>query len=347
MLERYHARYEGFGPTFAAEKLCGDGFELDHETLRRWLMAEGQVSWRRKRKRHRQRRPRKQHFGELVQVDGSHHAWFGDGHPKSCLMNMVDDATGVSMSLMAEQETTEAAMRLLWGWIKKYGVPKALYTDRKNVFVTDREPTVEEQLAGEKPMTAFGKACGKLGIKIIKAYSPQAKGRVERNHGVYQDRFVKELHLQNATTIEAANKLLNGGFIASLNRKFAKKPLSDTDYHHRVPQGVKLREIFCFEEKRTLSNDWTIRFENRIYQILKRNNPLPRPKAKLTVRLLLSGSMQILYKGERLKFKRIATAPTEDDDKATAVPRRKHSKYTPPADHPWRGGTPLAARNVR
>ena len=163
VLKRYAERYQAFdlGPTLLAEKLAEEGLVVDHETLRRWLMAAGYWTKRRKRAEHRSRRERKQHFGELVQMDGSHHAWFGPDRSKACLMEMVDDATGTTLALMAEEETTEAAMRLLWEWVERFGVPQALYTDKKSVFVADREPTLEEQLAGETPLTTFGKACKK------------------------------------------------------------------------------------------------------------------------------------------------------------------------------------------
>jgi hypothetical protein len=135
-----------------------------------------------------------------------------------------------------KQETTDAAMDTLRLWIEKYGIPMALYTDKRTVYITDREPTLEEQLANDKPLTHFAKACKKLGIEIIAAHSPQAKGRVERSNGVYQDRFVKELALRGITTIDTANQLLTGGFADDLNKKFAKEPLSEEDYHRPVPE---------------------------------------------------------------------------------------------------------------
>jgi len=149
VVKRYRARYAGdeFGPTLASEKLAGDGLVVDHETLRRWLLASGDWKKRRRRRAHRTRRKRKPHFGELVQMDGSFHNWFGRDRDKACLMNMVDDATGA----------TAAAMRLLWQWIERYGIPVALYTDKRTVYITNREPRIEEQLADEEPMTAFGK----------------------------------------------------------------------------------------------------------------------------------------------------------------------------------------------
>ena len=144
VIKRYQDRYMGFGPTLAAEKLAEDGYLLDHETLRRWLLAQGLWHKSRKRRKHRSRRERRAHFGELVQMDGSHHRWFGADKPSACLINMVDDATGLSLCIMAQEETTAACMQALRLWIKRYWIPKELYTDRKNVFVTDREPTVEE-----------------------------------------------------------------------------------------------------------------------------------------------------------------------------------------------------------
>jgi len=303
-LARYEERYAdyGLGPTLAAEKLAEEGLVLDHETLRRWLLSGGLWKKRRKRRAHRSRRERKAHFGELVQMDGSHHEWFGSQKPRSCLMNMVDDATGTTEGLLAEQETTEAAMQLLWRWIEKYGVPVALYTDKKSVFVTDREPTLEEQLADEAPLTAFGKACKKLGISIITANSPQAKGRVERKHAVFQDRFVKELALRRITTLAAANKLLNNGFIQSLNEKFAVAPLEPKSYHRPLGPGVELADIFCFETVRKLHNDWTIRHGQRYYQITDDNRPLPRPKDKILIRVRLDGTVALLYRDKELHF---------------------------------------------
>ena len=176
-LTAYRDRYKGFGPTLASEKLKErEGCEVDPETLRRWLLAAGLWHKQRKRPHHRQRRERREHFGELVQLDGSHHQWFEDRGPKACLMNMVDDATGRTLALMGHEETTVAAMQVLWAWVNKYGIPQTLYVDWKNVYLTKREPTLEEQLKGELPLTHFGKACQKLGIEILPASSPQAKG---------------------------------------------------------------------------------------------------------------------------------------------------------------------------
>lgn len=340
VLERYKEKYGGYGPTLAAEKLELDGYKVDHDTLRRWLMSDGQWRKRQKRNKHRTRRVPKGRFGELVQMDGSHHAWFGPDRPKACLMNMVDDATGTTLSMLAEEETTAAAMLLLWRWVEQYGVPKALYTDKKSVFVTGREPTLEEELAGEEPLTAFGMACKKLDIKIIRAHSPQAKGRVERKHRVYQDRFVKELALRKIHSIDEANKLLAEEFCPFLNDKYAQSPVEPKDFHRPMPKRLNLADIFCTEKVRSVSNDWTIRFENQLYQINKtKRRAAPKPKDKVVVRTKLDGTLQILYRNKPVDFE-LVTDPLSlkmktksAKTKPTLKPKRS---WTPPADHPWR-----------
>lgn len=339
VLRRYRERYKDHdvGPTLAAEKLLGEGLRVDHETLRRWLLHEGDWKKRRKRKTHRSRRARKAHFGELVQMDGSHHAWFSPDHAKACLMNMVDDATGATLGLMEHQETTEAAMNLLRRWIEKYGIPKALYTDKKNVYITGREPTLEEELAGETPMTAFGKACDKLGIEIIAAHSPQAKGRVERSNGTYQDRLVKELALRRITTCKSADTLLDNGFCEALNAKFAVQALEEEDYHRPLPKGLNLDDVFCFEAYRVVQNDWVVRHENRYYQILKDNTPLPKPKNKILVRTYLDGRMQLLYGNKPLAFRPISPEQHHQQrhSLSEAVAPVPKSKATPTPNKRW------------
>ncbi len=347
VLRRYRERYKehDLGPTLAAEKLAEDKLPVDHETLRRWLLQEGDWKKRRKRKAHRKRRERRAHFGELVQMDGSHHAWFGQEHEKGCLMNMIDDATGATLGLMDHQETTVAAMGLLRRWIERYGIPMALYTDRKNVYLTGREPTLEEQLADEEPTTAFGKACQKLNIEIIAAHSPQAKGRVERSNGTYQDRFLKELALRRITTCKTADKLLNNGFCDALNEKFAHPPLEQEDYHRAIPKAVNLNDVFCFEEHRTVQNDWTIRHKNHHYQISKENTPLPKPKDKILVRTHLDGEMQLLYGDKPLTFRAISQKQRHQQPrqkmKATAATSKARPTRKPAQNHPWRQGCTL------
>src|SRR6266568_8215955 len=200
---------ERFGPTLAAEHLAEeDGIVVDHDTLRRWMLEGGLWSGQRKRKKHCQRRERKWHFGELVQLDGSFHDWLEARGPRGCLMDMVDDATSETQARMGKEETIWAAAGVLRIWIGKYGVPRALYTDWKIVYKRKAKPA--EQLRGKVPVTQFGRMCQKLGIRIIAASSPQAKGRVERNHGTHQDRLIKKLRRKKIDRYEAANQYLEG-----------------------------------------------------------------------------------------------------------------------------------------
>ena len=172
-----------------------DDVEVKAQTLRRWMLAEGLWSRARKRRLHRKRRERKEHVGELVQMDGSFHDWLEERGPGGCLMNMVDDASGDTLARMGSEETIWAAVGVLRAWVQKYGIPVALYTDWKNVYV--REASTKEQLQGVVPVTQFGQMCPRLGIGIIAANTPQAKGRVERNHGTHQDRLVKKTPEEN------------------------------------------------------------------------------------------------------------------------------------------------------
>jgi hypothetical protein len=236
-------------------------------------------------------------------------------------------------------------MRLLWRWVQRYGVPRALYCDRKNVYVTDREPTLEEDLAGEPALTAFGKACRKLGIEIIAASSPQAKGRVERSHGVYQDRLVKELRLRKITALEAANELLDaGGFDAELNRRFAKPPASSLDLHQAISKRVDLAGVFAYEQTRRVQNDWTVRFENRWLQIGGSKRRRPSARSRIIVQKRLDGSLRLLYRDQLLEFEEFAQRPAPPPAPAphprvrVAKPERRGPDLAtrPADDHPWR-----------
>src|ERR1035437_1956813 len=233
---------ERFGPTLAAEHLGSeDGIEVHPETLRRWMLAEGLWSRMRKRRAHRKRREPRMHFGELVQMDGSFHEWFEQQGPKGCLMNLVDDAT-TTLAAMGAEETIWTAAGVLRSWIEQYGVPVALYTDWKTVYV--KEATEQQLLRGEAATTQFGGMCPRLGIRIIAANSPQAKGRVERNHGTHQDRLVKKLRRKKIRTYESANEYLQGEYLPDHNRRFAHAADSPEDYHHQKPSRAALDEAF-------------------------------------------------------------------------------------------------------
>jgi hypothetical protein len=336
VLARYKERYWDFGPTLASEKLELDGLDVHPETLRRWL-GPGEHKWNRRRKGrgHKSWRERRLHFGELVQMDGSPHRWFEERAAGCCLMDMVDDADSTRLGIFSEQETTEDAMRLLWGWIDRYGIPMAIYVDRKNIFVVDKKSRERAEDEGREALTQFGRACKKLGIEIIAANSPEAKGRVERSHGIYQDRLVKELRLEDISTIDEANRLLEDRFMDEINRRFRVEPASVIDYH-RSAEGIDLAAIFCIEEERTVSEDWIVRFENRFFKLTPPHKHM-RGRGKVLVQRRLDGTLHFDYQGRYLAFVELAARPAPK--KKMKMKKSSESimqKYVPPPDHPWR-----------
>ena len=330
---------ERFGPTLAAEHLASeDGVTVDHETLRRWMLAAGLWSRARKRSPHRRRRERKAHFGELVQLDGSFHPWFEDRGPHSCLLTLVDDATGRSLGRFGAQETIWAAVEILRAWIERHGIPRALYTDWKNVYV--RRPNQEERETGAEPLTQFGRMCATLGIKIIPASSPQAKGRIERNHGTHQDRLVKKLRRKRITDLASATAFLDTEYWTDHNRRFTQEPTSAEDFHVRVPRGVRLDQVFRLEETRTVSNDWVVRYDNRLFQ-LERQSGRPPARSTVAVREAIDGQIEIRYRGRVMRWTEIAVpAPTRvaaavPEPARPPTPRARSPRRGQSADHPW------------
>lgn len=325
-----------FGPTLAAEHLASeDGLVIDHETLRRWMLAEGLWHRRRHRSPYRQRRERKAHFGELLQLDGSQHPWLEGRGPSGCAMTLVDDATSRVLLQFAPQETIWAAADLLRAWIAQHGVPQALYTDWKNVYV--RRPTEAERLAAIPPLTQFGRMCAALRIQIIPASSPQAKGRIERQHGTHQDRLIKKLRRAGITDYAAANAFVGGGYLTEHNARFARPPAAPEDFHRRRPPTAVLDRVFVVQETRTLSNDWVVRYRNRLLQLERVSNRMP---ARSTVQVCEAhdGRLTIRYRDRPLPWHEIAPGVAPAVVAATAfaaaTPRVRGPRAG--ADHPWR-----------
>jgi transposase len=296
ILEAYRRHYADFGPTFASEKLAEQGLVVAPETLRQWLLAEG--LWQRQRRRdpHRQRRPRRACFGELVQMDTSIHDWTeGRGEPM-VLVNMIDDATSRVLSGFYEAETVEAHFDLLGRWLQRHGRPVALYTDRDSIF------EYQDKGRGDpNGLTQFGRALAELGIELILARSPQAKGRVERFFETAQDRWVKELRLAQVTTRAQANALLDKKLIADFNRRFAVAPAQAADAHRPLGAGHHLAAILSVQYERVVSNDYTVRFQNRVYQVSKPVYPGLRG-GRVVVELRLDGTMALRFGQRYLKY---------------------------------------------
>lgn len=334
VIARYVERYEGFGPTLAAEHLVrSDGLEVDHETLRRWLVAEGLWSRHRRRSRHRAWRERKGRLGELVQMDGSEHDWLEGRGPRAVLMVLIDDATNRTYARFYRSETTEAAFDVFGRYARKAGLPQALYVDRDSIYRSDRQARIDEELRGESALTQYGRAMKVLGVKLILANSPQAKGRVERRNGVFQDRLVKEMRLRKIETLEAANRYLEEEFLPEMNRRWVCPAREGGDLHRPIPAGLRLEEVLCWEEIRRVQNDWTVRWRNRWFQVDVRHEGLSLACKYITVRERLDGSMALLWRGEFLRFRELPARPTCATRKP---PRALRKAWTPPEGHPWR-----------
>ena len=297
-LERYGERYPGFGPTLACEKLKEeDGIEVRPQTLRRWLVEAGLWKRQRRREPHRTRRPRRACFGELVQMDASIHDWLESRGATLVLVTLIDDATSRLMARFYPENSTVAHMDLLGRWLRKHGRPVALYTDRHGIF--------EAQAKGETlpdDATQFGRALSELGVGLIRARSPQAKGRVERSFGTAQDRWVKELRLVEAETLHEANAVL-AKVVPAHNRKFAKEAKEAEDGHRDLGPGHDLEAILSIQSERVAGNDYVVRFENGHYQLL----PPPEPGlrgGKVVVEKRLDGTLALRFKGKYLQWRK-------------------------------------------
>ena len=336
VLELYRAKYGDFGPTLAVEYLAKlDGEELSEETLRQWLIGAGLWSPRRRGAPHRQWRERREHWGELVQMDGSDHDWFEGRRGRASMMVMIDDATNWTHAKFFESETTAAAMTVFGEYVGYYGLPRALYVDRDSIYETTRDSTVEEALKDTAPLTQFGRAMRELGVELILAHSPQAKGRVERRHGVFQDRFVKALRLRRLNTLESANTYLEEEFLDELNARFHVTARSPSNLHRPLPRGVTLDHVLCYQEPRVVQNDWTVSWCNRIFQLGVIHQQLALARQKILVSELLDGTLRLTWKGRPLSWTEVCTRPSKAKPKPT-VPTTTKAPHQPAATHPWR-----------
>jgi hypothetical protein len=324
VLQLYRKDYPDFGPTFAAEKLAERGLEVSPDTLRRWLLAEGIWQPQRRRDQHRSRRPRRACFGELVQMDTSLHDWTEGRGEDMVLIHMIDDATSRLLGRFYDADTVLNHMDLLLRWLGAHGRPLALYTDRHSIF----QPQDKGRALPEAE-TQFGRALRELDMELIWAHSPQAKGRVERSFGTAQDRLVKEMRLAKVKTIIQANALLDDGLLAKHNRMFSVSPREAGDAHRELATAFNVAAILSLQAQRTVANDYTVRFENRHYQLDKPIYPGQRG-AKVVIELRLEGSMAIRYGEHYLKYHEIASGRAALGGSAPQTPRSlAHGGPTP------------------
>jgi transposase len=327
VLQLYRKDFHDFGPTFAAEKLAERGLEVSHDTLRRWLLAEGLWQSQRRRDQHRSRRPRRACFGELVQMDTSIHDWTEGRGEDMVLIHMIDDATSRLLARFYDADTVLAHMDLLLRWLQAFGRPLALYTDRHSIF----EPQ-DKGHALPDAETQFGRALRELDIELIRAHSPQAKGRVERSFGTAQDRLVKEMRLAKVKTIVGANALLDDMLLAKHNRMFSVPPREACDAHRVVGIAFNVAAILSLQQQRTVANDYTVRFEKRHYQLDKPIYPGERG-GKVVIEVRLDDSMAIRFGQHYLKYHEIAAGCAALGGSAPQTPRSlAHERPTPAAE---------------
>lgn len=329
VLKLYGQRYGDFGPTLATEKLAErEGITLGVETLRQWLRECGITHFTRRPRPHRAWRARKAHVGELVQLDGSHHAWLEGRGPRCVLMAYIDDASSRVFARFYEYEGTLPAMDSFRRYALRYGLPLALYTDQHTTYQSPAAPTVEEQLAGQMPQSQFARSLAELGVAIIHAHSPQAKGRVERLFKTFQDRLIKELRLAGAATLEAANRCLEA-YLPAYNQRFSVPSAQAADLHRPRPDRRELARILCLKTKRVLRRDWTVAHQGTLYQV-QTNIRVPH----VVVEERLDGTLRLTHHDQTLAYQVIASRPARAEASPQSAKARRQIK--PAGNHPWR-----------
>jgi hypothetical protein len=327
VLDLYRAKYHDFGPTFAAEKLSDlDKINICDETLRLWLIEAGLHKKRRKPRPHRLYRQRKHSFGEMLQVDGSDHDWFEDRGSKACFMGCIDDATNNVFGRFYAYEGTIPAMECFYRYIQKYGLPASVYIDKHATYRSTAKPSLEEELSGIGSQSQFQRALSELGVKIIYANSPQAKGRIERLFETFQDRLVKELRLAGIDNRNDANIFLED-YLPLHNKKFSFESLSGIDMHRKP--GSSIKSALCIKDRRILKNDNTISYCSALYQILEKT-----AAKKVVIEEHLDGNIYIKYNGKNLRYCKIEARPKLQEIKEEP---RERVYATPKPSHPWRG----------
>jgi hypothetical protein len=328
-LRLYKEKYPDFGPTLASEKLFEiDKIKLNDETLRLWLIEKSIPYRKRKKRPHRAWRQRKACFGEMVQIDGSRHDWFEGRAPNCVFMGYIDDATGRPFGRFYPYEGTLPAMDSFKRYIRKNGIPASIYLDKHTTYKSTKKQTIEDELNNVEPMSQFSRAVNELGVNVIYADSPQAKGRIERLFNTFQDRMIKEMRLKGIKAIKEANKFLIT-YLPAYAKRFSVKPANDTNLHRSIPKGTNLDKILCVKTARTLRNDFTIAHNGKLYQIEESIGA-----KEVIVEEHVNGSMLITYKDTSLRFKEITARPEKEQEKPFAHTPKKI--YIPPKDHPWR-----------
>jgi hypothetical protein len=333
--EIIRSRYPDFSPLLASEKLRErHRIEVSREKVRQVMIAKGLWKRRRFRKEAHFWRERRHHLGEMVQMDGSHHDWLEGRGPWMVLMGYVDDATGRFWGRFYDHEGVYPAMDSLKRYIEIYGLPLAIYLDKHSTYKTTRQADTDELLKEKQQAeTQFERGLGELGIRVIHAHSPQAKGRVERSFRTLQDRLVKEMRLAGIKTLEEANRFLER-WLSVYNQRFAREALEAGDLHRSLPKSVVLDDVLCIKGFRTVNEGYLVKWRGRTFVLQKPSLTLRRQK--LVVLERFDGWLVLRFRGRDLAYREVLEPPRRAPKPAVVKIRRKPPKYNPPASHPWR-----------
>jgi len=300
VVELARGKYQGFNDHHLTEKLKEqEQIDLSREKVRRILRAEGIASPRKRRGiNHRSRRERRASEGMMLQVDGSPHDWLQGRGPRMCLIGAIDDATNKVMgAFFTQAESSWGYFTLFSDTFRQYGLPQSIYSDCHSVFWTDREPTLDEQMINKRPTTEVGRGLQELGVTLILAHSPQAKGRIERLWNTFQDRLVSELRLAKAKTMEQAQAVLER-YLPVHNRKFSKPAKAQPAW--RKVSALKIERALCFKQQRIVAKDNTVTFEGTVLQIPKTSPFRSYANKRIDVHVLLDGAVEVFCKTEKI-----------------------------------------------
>jgi hypothetical protein len=334
VLRLWQTTYRDFGPTLTQEKLAErDHIRVGRETVRRWLGAAGLWARQRQGRAPHRWRARKAAWGEMLQLDGSHHDWLEGRGPHLVLMAYIDDATSRVCARFYDYEGTAPALDSFARYVRRYGLPQSLYADRHMTYRSPGKRTIADELAGRpRPQSQFERAVTELGVTLIPAYSPQAKGRVERLFRTFQDRVIKEMRLAQVTTREAANHFLVG-YLPQYNRRFSRLPQSPVNLHRPAPPQTILRRVLAMRAIHPLRHDNTVRHATKLY-LLDERWPAQRPTT-LQVEERLDGKLYLLDGVRVLRYHEVQERPLALPA-ARQRPTGSQRRRTPAPDHPWR-----------
>ena len=330
--------YTGFGPTLAAEKLRErDNITIGVETLR-IIMIKNHIRKprpRKKNKEHRAWRPRKENYGSMEQYDGCYHYWFENRADECCLLLAVDDATGkITKARFDYHEGVSPTFNFWKAYVLTKGKPVCIYLDKFSTYKINHKAAEDNK----DLITQFQRACQTLGIQLISAHSPEAKGRVERMFETLQDRLVKELRLQNISTIDSGNKFLEEKFIPAFNEKFAVVPSKRADLHRPLTtiDQDHVNNIFSVHSTRAVMNDFTVQFKNQYFQLSPQQPVVVCRKDKILIEEHLDSSIVIKLRGKELNYLVLPQRPKKEFKLKIPALTTGRTTYKPPADHPWR-----------